>query len=51
MPQMSPLNWVSLFISFTIIFMLINSMNYFFINYNFKINKENIKLSKINWKW
>nr|WDE20742.1 ATP synthase F0 subunit 8 [Callimerus inbasalis] len=51
MPQMSPLNWVSLFISFTMIFLLINSTNYFFINYNFSSKIKKLTLKKINWKW
>nr|WDE20729.1 ATP synthase F0 subunit 8 [Clerus sp.] len=51
MPQMSPLNWVSLFISFSLIFMLINSTNYFFIMYNSKLNTKSTKQNKINWKW
>nr|WIL79916.1 ATP synthase F0 subunit 8 [Pieleus irregularis] len=51
MPQMSPLNWVSLFVSFTLIFLLINSMSYFFITYNFNTKKENLTFKKMNWKW
>nr|WIL79929.1 ATP synthase F0 subunit 8 [Callimerus sp.] len=51
MPQMSPLNWVSLFISFSMIFMLINSTNYFFISYNFSSKTKKLILNKINWKW
>nr|WIL79826.1 ATP synthase F0 subunit 8 [Clerus klapperichi]WIL79864.1 ATP synthase F0 subunit 8 [Clerus dealbatus] len=51
MPQMSPLNWVSLFISFSIIFLMINSMNYFFFTYNSKKNLKSFKLNKITWKW
>nr|YP_009338130.1 ATP synthase F0 subunit 8 [Trichodes sinae]ANG08440.1 ATP synthase F0 subunit 8 [Trichodes sinae] len=52
MPQMSPLNWISLFLSFSLIFLLINSYNYYFINYSFnkKITKTS-SLIKINWKW
>nr|AXS65407.1 ATP synthase F0 subunit 8 [Cucujoidea sp. 18 KM-2017] len=51
MPQMAPLSWLTLFISFTLIFILFNSMNYFSFLYPIKkssIIKNNIK---INWKW
>nr|WIL79813.1 ATP synthase F0 subunit 8 [Callimerus nigroapicalis] len=51
MPQMSPLNWVSLFIYFSLIFMMINSMNYFFVTYSFSSKTKKLILKKINWKW
>nr|WIL79955.1 ATP synthase F0 subunit 8 [Tenerus hilleri] len=51
MPQMSPMNWIILFIFFTVFFLLINSTNYFINNFNSpKIQKTSIKKS-INWKW
>nr|YP_010443339.1 ATP synthase F0 subunit 8 [Sophrops subrugatus]YP_010936641.1 ATP synthase F0 subunit 8 [Sophrops peronosporus]UTE83867.1 ATP synthase F0 subunit 8 [Sophrops subrugatus]WKW91610.1 ATP synthase F0 subunit 8 [Sophrops peronosporus] len=51
MPQMAPLNWLALFISFCLIFLLFNSMNYFCFNY--PIKTEQVKKTKtlINWKW
>nr|AYR05184.1 ATP synthase F0 subunit 8 [Cleridae sp. 1 ACP-2013]AYW52249.1 ATP synthase F0 subunit 8 [Cleridae sp. 1 ACP-2013] len=51
MPQMSPLSWVTLFVSFSTIFMFINSTNYFFINYKFNLKSNNLKLNNLNWKW
>nr|YP_009441750.1 ATP synthase F0 subunit 8 [Vincenzellus ruficollis]AOY39295.1 ATP synthase F0 subunit 8 [Vincenzellus ruficollis] len=51
MPQMAPLNWLSLMIYFMIIFMIFNSLNYFSFFYTpktFFIKKKNIS---INWKW
>nr|YP_009995236.1 ATP synthase F0 subunit 8 [Ochthebius plesiotypus]QNP09613.1 ATP synthase F0 subunit 8 [Ochthebius plesiotypus] len=52
MPQMAPMNWMMLFLMFSMIFMLFNSMNYFSFIYN---NKNKSKLTnnknKINWKW
>nr|WIL79838.1 ATP synthase F0 subunit 8 [Omadius sp.] len=51
MPQMSPLNWISLFISFSIIFIMMNSINYFFLKYNSNLNLKPFKFSKMNWKW
>nr|AML26460.1 ATP synthase F0 subunit 8 [Staphylinidae sp. BMNH 1274656] len=51
MPQMSPLNWLSLFIMFLMIFMIFNSFNYFSFLYTPK-NKSLKNLKKnINWKW
>nr|AML25939.1 ATP synthase F0 subunit 8 [Staphylinidae sp. BMNH 1274219] len=52
MPQMSPLNWMSLFFMFLIIFMMFNSMNYFSFLYQPKIKMINLKNKNlINWKW
>nr|AXS65146.1 ATP synthase F0 subunit 8 [Cleridae sp. 2 KM-2017] len=52
MPQMSPLNWISLFVSFSLIFLLINSTNYFFINYKIDIKSlKTLKTNNISWKW
>nr|YP_009995327.1 ATP synthase F0 subunit 8 [Ochthebius capicola]QNP09730.1 ATP synthase F0 subunit 8 [Ochthebius capicola] len=51
MPQMAPMNWLFLFLMFTMIFLMFNSMNYFSFKYdNLKkfIIKKNLKL---NWKW
>uniref|UniRef100_UPI0030FEC9A1 ATP synthase F0 subunit 8 n=1 Tax=Neopanorpa quadristigma TaxID=2521360 RepID=UPI0030FEC9A1 len=53
MPQMAPINWLSLFIMFSIILLLFNVMNY----YSFSPNVPNIsdtnKISfkPLNWKW
>nr|YP_009000251.1 ATP synthase F0 subunit 8 [Rapisma xizangense]YP_009000264.1 ATP synthase F0 subunit 8 [Rapisma zayuanum]AHA35657.1 ATP synthase F0 subunit 8 [Rapisma xizangense]AHA35670.1 ATP synthase F0 subunit 8 [Rapisma zayuanum]ARO47935.1 ATP synthase F0 subunit 8 [Rapisma sp. 1 NS-2017] len=52
MPQMSPLNWLMLFLIFIILFLLFNIMNYyifltptptFYLNFKNKI--------KLIWKW
>nr|ARH55220.1 ATP synthase F0 subunit 8 [Thanatophilus sinuatus] len=51
MPQMAPMNWLTLFIMFVIIFLMFNSINYFSFKYpnkTFKINKNTFKF---NWKW
>nr|QNP10035.1 ATP synthase F0 subunit 8 [Ochthebius delgadoi] len=53
MPQMAPMNWLVLFITFSMIFLMFNSMNYFSFKYN-NLNKNklfNKKLIKLNWKW
>nr|ARH53756.1 ATP synthase F0 subunit 8 [Carpelimus fuliginosus] len=51
MPQMSPLNWLILFMFFIIIFMMFNMLNYF--NFFYKPSKtlQNIKKFPSNWKW
>nr|YP_010178022.1 ATP synthase F0 subunit 8 [Conaspidia wangi]QSZ78253.1 ATP synthase F0 subunit 8 [Conaspidia wangi] len=52
MPQMFPLNWITLFIFFQSIFLLFNVINYFF-NYYY-INKKNdfkFNILKKTWKW
>nr|ARH55052.1 ATP synthase F0 subunit 8 [Leiodes picea] len=52
MPQMAPMNWLSLFIIFIIMFMLLNTLNYFSINYQVNKNKTMNKFNPIyNWKW
>nr|YP_010385090.1 ATP synthase F0 subunit 8 [Lydina aenea]UPL65100.1 ATP synthase F0 subunit 8 [Lydina aenea] len=54
MPQMAPIAWLSLFIIFSISFMIFNMMNYFsFIPKMPKsklINKIQL-MKSLNWKW
>nr|QJF72850.1 ATP synthase F0 subunit 8 [Nephus includens] len=51
MPQMMPLNWLTLFLYFIAIFMLFNIILFF----NFNINKDTsfkkFYKNKLNWKW
>nr|YP_010569043.1 ATP synthase F0 subunit 8 [Fannia canicularis]UEV87285.1 ATP synthase F0 subunit 8 [Fannia canicularis]UZC78831.1 ATP synthase F0 subunit 8 [Fannia canicularis] len=54
MPQMAPIGWLSLFIIFSITFMIFNMMNYYSFNScmpksNFK--KKNSLINSMNWKW
>nr|ARH55211.1 ATP synthase F0 subunit 8 [Teredus cylindricus] len=51
MPQMAPLNWMMLFIYFSFMLLIFNSMNYFSFMYNPKFFSFKKKLFKINWKW
>nr|ALO70776.1 ATP synthase F0 subunit 8 [Nudobius lentus] len=51
MPQMAPLNWLTLFIYFTMIFLILNSMNYFSFKYSNMKTSILKKNNKINWKW
>nr|YP_010032726.1 ATP synthase F0 subunit 8 [Dermestes ater]QOW08047.1 ATP synthase F0 subunit 8 [Dermestes ater] len=49
---MAPMNWLTLFIFFTISFLILNSMNFFQTNYSSMGSKSDKKTSKkINWKW
>nr|WFS86411.1 ATP synthase F0 subunit 8 [Arcyptera microptera microptera] len=53
MPQMSPIMWFSLFILFSITFILFNQMNFFSyeINKIKSVKKWMIKSKNMIWKW
>nr|QGU84910.1 ATP synthase F0 subunit 8 [Gibbovalva kobusi] len=54
MPQMMPINWIILFLFFSIIFIMFIIMNYYNYNMNNKILKNNnfqFNKNKLNWKW
>nr|UZG66058.1 ATP synthase F0 subunit 8 [Aquatica wuhana] len=51
MPQMAPLSWLNLFIYYTMVFMMFNTMNYFFVFYKINKNKTTNKSYIISWKW
>nr|YP_009935560.1 ATP synthase F0 subunit 8 [Omosita colon]QNS37165.1 ATP synthase F0 subunit 8 [Omosita colon]QVG61289.1 ATP synthase F0 subunit 8 [Omosita colon] len=51
MPQMAPLNWLSLFFYFLMIFVMFNVINYYSFMYKIKTSKKNKKFIKYNWKW
>nr|AGZ19423.1 ATP synthase F0 subunit 8 [Polyphylla laticollis mandshurica] len=51
MPQMAPLNWLSLFFLFVWVLLLFNSINYFSINYYPMTYSTKKSLTQINWKW
>nr|YP_010021602.1 ATP synthase F0 subunit 8 [Pnyxia scabiei]QOL10543.1 ATP synthase F0 subunit 8 [Pnyxia scabiei] len=54
MPQMNPMNWLTLFLFFIIILTLFNIKTYynFFMNKNNSIyNYNNKKKLLMNWKW
>nr|YP_009706290.1 ATP synthase F0 subunit 8 [Cyclommatus strigiceps vitalisi]ASF90503.1 ATP synthase F0 subunit 8 [Cyclommatus strigiceps vitalisi] len=51
MPQMAPLNWTSMLIIFTILFLIMNSMNFFSKNKTPLLSKiTKLSISK-SWKW
>nr|AYR05151.1 ATP synthase F0 subunit 8 [Macratriinae sp. 2 ACP-2013] len=51
MPQMAPLNWLTLMIFFIILFLMFNVQNFY--SFNYKNEKTSTKQKKIifNWKW
>nr|AYW52159.1 ATP synthase F0 subunit 8 [Lamiinae sp. 4 ACP-2013] len=51
MPQMAPLNWLTLFIFFISIFFIFNIMNFYMFNYSPKEQKSKKSLITFNWKW
>nr|YP_010987627.1 ATP synthase F0 subunit 8 [Oxytelus finitimus]WON66046.1 ATP synthase F0 subunit 8 [Oxytelus finitimus] len=51
MPQMSPMNWLSLFFMFIMIYMMFNSLNYFNFTYSSNNNLYNKIKKNYNWKW
>nr|YP_009240889.1 ATP synthase F0 subunit 8 [Simulium aureohirtum]AKN23376.1 ATP synthase F0 subunit 8 [Simulium aureohirtum] len=56
MPQMAPISWLTLFILFTVIFILFNIMNYFCIVFtpssdSKKEGKTQLTPPSLNWKW
>nr|APX40632.1 ATP synthase F0 subunit 8 [Colaspidema barbarum] len=51
MPQMMPLNWLTLFFYTISIFFLFNMMNYYMFIYKIKSLKTSKKSIKYTWKW
>nr|QWT71662.1 ATP synthase F0 subunit 8 [Simuliidae sp. Cyprus 2] len=53
---MAPISWLTLFILFTVIFMLFNIMNYFCVVFTASGDSKDEKSSQLtppslNWKW
>nr|AQP27991.1 ATP synthase F0 subunit 8 [Pericapritermes sp. G TB-2017] len=52
MPQMMPMEWTMLYITFLATFLMFNIMNYFTQSPSQKSStKKIININKINWKW
>nr|YP_010137190.1 ATP synthase F0 subunit 8 [Apriona germarii]QWM97262.1 ATP synthase F0 subunit 8 [Apriona germarii] len=51
MPQMAPLNWLTLYFFFVIILVLFNILNFYSFNYIIKIQNKTKKILNFNWKW
>nr|YP_010309668.1 ATP synthase F0 subunit 8 [Actenodia billbergi]UMR54785.1 ATP synthase F0 subunit 8 [Actenodia billbergi] len=52
MPQMAPLNWLTLMVYFILIFLTLNSFNFYtFICYKKTSISHKPNITKTNWKW
>nr|YP_010835940.1 ATP synthase F0 subunit 8 [Scopura montana]WGC89459.1 ATP synthase F0 subunit 8 [Scopura montana] len=52
MPQMAPINWLTLLIMFSLILLIFNFMNYFsFLPSPPTISTKKISQISMNWKW
>nr|YP_009351342.1 ATP synthase F0 subunit 8 [Postsubulitermes parviconstrictus]AQP29315.1 ATP synthase F0 subunit 8 [Postsubulitermes parviconstrictus] len=52
MPQMMPMEWTLLYITFLMTFLMFNIMNYFAQSPNSQQKtKKFIHINKTNWKW
>nr|AND96090.1 ATP synthase F0 subunit 8 [Onthophagus falculatus] len=51
MPQMAPINWLSLLIYISILFMIFNVMNFYSFNYSIKSFNFKKMNKLLNWKW
>nr|YP_007891045.1 ATP synthase F0 subunit 8 [Sepia pharaonis]AGJ71770.1 ATP synthase F0 subunit 8 [Sepia pharaonis] len=51
MPQLSPINWLFLFILFWLILMINSSIMWWNTTNMYKFNKNIKKLNNINYKW
>nr|AQP28634.1 ATP synthase F0 subunit 8 [Cubitermes sp. A TB-2017] len=52
MPQMMPMEWTMLYITFLMTFLMFNIMNYFIQSSSSQMkSKKNINIYKMNWKW
>nr|AQP29900.1 ATP synthase F0 subunit 8 [Anoplotermes group nr. AB TB-2017] len=52
MPQMMPMEWMLLYITFLATFLMFNIMNYFTQSPSQETKtKKSININKINWKW
>nr|YP_009728649.1 ATP synthase F0 subunit 8 [Macroxyela ferruginea]QHR79723.1 ATP synthase F0 subunit 8 [Macroxyela ferruginea] len=52
MPQMAPINWLILFIMFSLILLLFNILNYFCFQYKLpSLSKTKFNQPTMNWKW
>nr|QLY89475.1 ATP synthase F0 subunit 8 [Limnia unguicornis] len=53
MPQMAPISWLILFIVFSMVFFLFNSLNYFSVVLfpHTSSSLKTLHLLPMNWKW
>nr|YP_010166702.1 ATP synthase F0 subunit 8 [Nectoporus subrotundus]QRV62793.1 ATP synthase F0 subunit 8 [Nectoporus subrotundus] len=52
MPQMAPMNWLMLYMFFSVIFILFNFMNYYmFLTLKHLSSSKNLSKKFYSWKW
>nr|QCI09368.1 ATP synthase F0 subunit 8 [Lygaeus sp. FS-2019] len=51
MPQMSPMWWEILFVTFNMMFLMINIIMYWNIGGESKLFSSNLNKKETNWKW
>nr|QHD47875.1 ATP synthase F0 subunit 8 [Peltoperlopsis cebuano] len=52
MPQMAPISWLTLFLVFSMIFLVFNTMNYFcYLPPSPSSTEKSISQTPFNWKW
>nr|APD14891.1 ATP synthase F0 subunit 8 [Eupolyphaga sp. NS-2016] len=51
MPQMMPLNWMTLYSMFIMTLLMFNFMNYYLFNPTKSSVKISTKIKNLNWKW
>nr|ALO76460.1 ATP synthase F0 subunit 8 [Pseudocolaspis sp. PSE01] len=51
MPQMAPMNWLSLYFLFITLYIIFLTMNYFSQTNKIYIIKQELSKNKTTWKW
>nr|UPX88710.1 ATP synthase F0 subunit 8 [Aphodius rufipes] len=51
MPQMAPMNWLGLFLTFCFAFMIFNALNYYSFQYSLKTTMFKKSFKQLTWKW
>nr|QWY25996.1 ATP synthase F0 subunit 8 [Morphostenophanes yunnanus] len=51
MPQMAPLSWLSLMLSFTVILLMFNIKTFYTVNHQPLFHKKTTTKPQTSWKW
>nr|UPL65523.1 ATPase subunit 8 [Macropes robustus] len=51
MPQMAPLWWEILYLTFIILFLMMNTIMFFSFNKKIKTSITSTNIKTLNWKW
>nr|UZT26989.1 ATP synthase F0 subunit 8 [Euwallacea similis] len=51
MPQMAPLSWITLYLFFSMLFILSCIMNFYLFNYTPKTSLSSPNKKMFSWKW